>query len=107
MQAAAKGGNEDDGSDEEIVHSDDIHFEPIVSLPEVRLRIRNRLYQHRELHGSVHKQYCSCILWRMICVLTSHAVRRGVGIKYQGRRQGFILIEQAKGSIVCWVTVVV
>lgn len=27
---------DEDGSDDEVVHSDDIHFEPIVSLPEVR-----------------------------------------------------------------------
>lgn len=37
-QPAGKGDNEDDGSDEEVVHSDEIHFEPIVSLPEVRSR---------------------------------------------------------------------
>lgn len=35
IHPAAKGDNEDDGSDEEVVHSDEIHFEPIVSLPEV------------------------------------------------------------------------
>lgn len=35
-QSPSKGENEEDGSDEEVVHSDDIHFEPIVSLPEVR-----------------------------------------------------------------------
>ncbi|KAJ6667455.1 hypothetical protein lerEdw1_016576 [Lerista edwardsae] len=37
-QPAAKGDNEDDGSDEEVVHSDEIHFEPIVSLPEVEVK---------------------------------------------------------------------
>uniref|UniRef100_A0A8C3SWT4 RAN binding protein 2 n=1 Tax=Chelydra serpentina TaxID=8475 RepID=A0A8C3SWT4_CHESE len=29
---------DEDGSDEEVVHSDDIHFEPIVSLPEVEVK---------------------------------------------------------------------
>ncbi|XP_062982267.1 ranBP2-like and GRIP domain-containing protein 4 isoform X3 [Elgaria multicarinata webbii] len=38
VQASTKGENEDDGSDEEVVHSDDIHFEPIVSLPEVEVK---------------------------------------------------------------------
>ncbi|XP_053160760.1 E3 SUMO-protein ligase RanBP2-like isoform X1 [Hemicordylus capensis] len=38
VQAATKENNEDDGSDEEVVHSDDIHFEPIVSLPEVEVK---------------------------------------------------------------------
>ncbi|XP_061482737.1 E3 SUMO-protein ligase RanBP2-like isoform X8 [Rhineura floridana] len=37
-QTATKGDNEDDESDEEVVHSDDIHFEPIVSLPEVEVK---------------------------------------------------------------------
>nr|XP_006114608.2 ranBP2-like and GRIP domain-containing protein 4 isoform X1 [Pelodiscus sinensis] len=37
VQTASK-GDEDDGSDEEVVHSDDIHFEPIVSLPEVEVK---------------------------------------------------------------------
>uniref|UniRef100_A0A6I8P227 E3 SUMO-protein ligase RanBP2 n=1 Tax=Ornithorhynchus anatinus TaxID=9258 RepID=A0A6I8P227_ORNAN len=37
MQAVSK-GEDDDGSDEEVVHSDDIHFEPIVSLPEVEVK---------------------------------------------------------------------
>ncbi|XP_060089748.1 E3 SUMO-protein ligase RanBP2-like isoform X1 [Heteronotia binoei] len=37
-QPASKGENEEDGSDEEVVHSDDIHFEPIVSLPEVEVK---------------------------------------------------------------------
>ncbi|XP_048350365.1 E3 SUMO-protein ligase RanBP2-like isoform X2 [Sphaerodactylus townsendi] len=37
-QPASKGENEEDGSDEEIVHSDDIHFEPIISLPEVEVK---------------------------------------------------------------------
>ncbi|XP_033003569.1 E3 SUMO-protein ligase RanBP2-like isoform X8 [Lacerta agilis] len=37
-QVATKCDNEDDGSDEEVVHSDDIHFEPIVSLPEVEVK---------------------------------------------------------------------
>uniref|UniRef100_A0A452J4I4 Uncharacterized protein n=1 Tax=Gopherus agassizii TaxID=38772 RepID=A0A452J4I4_9SAUR len=36
VQPASKGDEDEDGSDEEVVHSDDIHFEPIVSLPEVR-----------------------------------------------------------------------
>lgn len=31
-----KADEDEGGSDEEVVHSDDIHFEPIVSLPEVR-----------------------------------------------------------------------
>ncbi|XP_063160980.1 ranBP2-like and GRIP domain-containing protein 4 isoform X2 [Candoia aspera] len=38
VQAATKGDHDDDGSDEEVVHSDDIHFEPIVSLPEVEVK---------------------------------------------------------------------
>uniref|UniRef100_A0ABM5FZ24 E3 SUMO-protein ligase RanBP2 n=1 Tax=Pogona vitticeps TaxID=103695 RepID=A0ABM5FZ24_9SAUR len=38
VQAVTKGENEEDGSDEEVVHSDDIHFEPIVSLPEVEVK---------------------------------------------------------------------
>ncbi|KAJ7319744.1 hypothetical protein JRQ81_019255 [Phrynocephalus forsythii] len=38
VQAATKGENKDEGSDEEVVHSDDIHFEPIVSLPEVEVK---------------------------------------------------------------------
>ncbi|XP_054829021.1 ranBP2-like and GRIP domain-containing protein 3 isoform X2 [Eublepharis macularius] len=38
VQPAAKGENEEDGSDEEVVHNDDIHFEPIVSLPEVEVK---------------------------------------------------------------------
>ncbi|XP_077637686.1 E3 SUMO-protein ligase RanBP2-like isoform X2 [Lonchura striata] len=29
---------DEDGSDDEVVHSDDIHFEPIVSLPEVEVK---------------------------------------------------------------------
>ncbi|XP_077199747.1 E3 SUMO-protein ligase RanBP2-like [Paroedura picta] len=37
-QPASKGENEDDGSDEEVIHNDDIHFEPIVSLPEVEVK---------------------------------------------------------------------
>uniref|UniRef100_A0A674I3N3 RAN binding protein 2 n=1 Tax=Terrapene triunguis TaxID=2587831 RepID=A0A674I3N3_9SAUR len=35
VQPASKGDEDEDGSDEEVEHSDDIHFEPIVSLPEV------------------------------------------------------------------------
>ncbi|XP_038597551.1 E3 SUMO-protein ligase RanBP2 isoform X2 [Tachyglossus aculeatus] len=38
VQAVGKGDDDDDGSDEEVVHSDDIHFEPIVSLPEVEVK---------------------------------------------------------------------
>ncbi|XP_040831438.1 E3 SUMO-protein ligase RanBP2 isoform X3 [Ochotona curzoniae] len=37
-QAASKGGEDEGGSDEEVVHNDDIHFEPIVSLPEVEVK---------------------------------------------------------------------
>ncbi|OCT95233.1 ranBP2-like and GRIP domain-containing protein 3 isoform X2 [Xenopus laevis] len=33
-----KKGEDADGSDEEVVHSDDVHFEPIVSLPEVEVK---------------------------------------------------------------------
>ncbi|KAM7182203.1 ranBP2-like and GRIP domain-containing protein 4 isoform 1-T1 [Macrochelys suwanniensis] len=36
VQPASK--EDEDGSDEEVVHSDDIHFEPIVSLPEVEVK---------------------------------------------------------------------
>ncbi|XP_070607187.1 ranBP2-like and GRIP domain-containing protein 4 [Erythrolamprus reginae] len=38
VQAAAKEGCDGDASDEEVVHNDDIHFEPIVSLPEVEVK---------------------------------------------------------------------
>ncbi|KAM6448061.1 ranBP2-like and GRIP domain-containing protein 4 isoform 3-T3 [Liasis olivaceus] len=38
VQTATKGDHDDDGSDEEVVHNDDIHFEPIVSLPEVEVK---------------------------------------------------------------------
>ncbi|XP_026563146.1 ranBP2-like and GRIP domain-containing protein 4 isoform X1 [Pseudonaja textilis] len=38
IQAATKGDCDDDASDEDVVHSDDIHFEPIVSLPEVEVK---------------------------------------------------------------------
>ncbi|XP_034613967.1 E3 SUMO-protein ligase RanBP2-like isoform X1 [Trachemys scripta elegans] len=38
VQPASKGDEDEDGSDEEVVHSDDIHFEPIVSLPEVEVK---------------------------------------------------------------------
>ncbi|XP_039187765.1 E3 SUMO-protein ligase RanBP2 isoform X2 [Crotalus tigris] len=38
VHAATKGDHDDDGSDEEVIHSDDIHFEPIVSLPEVEVK---------------------------------------------------------------------
>ncbi|XP_049637258.1 E3 SUMO-protein ligase RanBP2-like isoform X2 [Suncus etruscus] len=31
-------GENEDGSDEEVVHNEDIHFEPIVSLPEVEVK---------------------------------------------------------------------
>ncbi|XP_074847123.1 ranBP2-like and GRIP domain-containing protein 4 [Carettochelys insculpta] len=37
-QPASKRDEDDDCSDEEVVHSDDIHFEPIVSLPEVEVK---------------------------------------------------------------------
>ncbi|XP_062943980.1 E3 SUMO-protein ligase RanBP2 isoform X2 [Cynocephalus volans] len=37
-QPASKVGEDDDGSDEEVVHNEDIHFEPIVSLPEVEVK---------------------------------------------------------------------
>ncbi|NWU76239.1 RBP2 ligase, partial [Onychorhynchus coronatus] len=36
--AARKADEEEGGSDDEVVHSDDIHFEPIVSLPEVEVK---------------------------------------------------------------------
>lgn len=39
-QSGRKVGEDEDGSDEEVVHSEDIHFEPIVSLPEVNVRRR-------------------------------------------------------------------
>lgn len=35
-ETAHKADENGGGSDDEVVHSDDIHFEPIVSLPEVR-----------------------------------------------------------------------
>ncbi|XP_044284139.1 E3 SUMO-protein ligase RanBP2-like isoform X2 [Varanus komodoensis] len=38
VQTASKGDNEDDGSDEDVVHNEEIHFEPIVSLPEVEVK---------------------------------------------------------------------
>uniref|UniRef100_A0A8C6Y8M0 E3 SUMO-protein ligase RanBP2 n=1 Tax=Naja naja TaxID=35670 RepID=A0A8C6Y8M0_NAJNA len=38
IQAATKEDCDDDASDEDVVHSDDIHFEPIVSLPEVEVK---------------------------------------------------------------------
>ncbi|OCT92436.1 hypothetical protein XELAEV_18015491mg [Xenopus laevis] len=34
----SKKGEDEDGSEEEVVHSDDVHFEPIVSLPEVEVK---------------------------------------------------------------------
>ncbi|XP_012586985.1 PREDICTED: E3 SUMO-protein ligase RanBP2 isoform X2 [Condylura cristata] len=37
-QTASKVGEDEDGSDEEVVHNEDIHFEPIVSLPEVEVK---------------------------------------------------------------------
>nr|XP_008105263.1 PREDICTED: E3 SUMO-protein ligase RanBP2 isoform X2 [Anolis carolinensis] len=38
VQSVTKGDNEEDGSDEDVVHNDEIHFEPIVSLPEVEVK---------------------------------------------------------------------
>uniref|UniRef100_A0A8C8R8D7 RAN binding protein 2 n=1 Tax=Pelusios castaneus TaxID=367368 RepID=A0A8C8R8D7_9SAUR len=38
VQPASKRDDDEDGSDEEVVHNDDIHFEPIVSLPEVEVK---------------------------------------------------------------------
>ncbi|NXE91180.1 RBP2 ligase, partial [Menura novaehollandiae] len=35
---ARKADDDEGGSDDEVVHSDDIHFEPIVSLPEVEVK---------------------------------------------------------------------
>ncbi|NXN42530.1 RBP2 ligase, partial [Rhinoptilus africanus] len=37
-QTARKADEDEGGSDDEVVHSDDIHFEPIVSLPEVEVK---------------------------------------------------------------------
>ncbi|XP_062066043.1 E3 SUMO-protein ligase RanBP2 isoform X3 [Lepus europaeus] len=37
-QTTNKVGEDEDGSDEEVVHNEDIHFEPIVSLPEVEVK---------------------------------------------------------------------
>ncbi|KAM4867223.1 ranBP2-like and GRIP domain-containing protein 4 isoform 2-T2 [Thomomys bottae] len=37
-QAKGKSVEDEDGSDEEVVHNEDIHFEPIVSLPEVEVK---------------------------------------------------------------------
>lgn len=37
-QSTSRGGEDEDGSDEEVVHNEDIHFEPIVSLPEVNIK---------------------------------------------------------------------
>ncbi|XP_058134297.1 E3 SUMO-protein ligase RanBP2 isoform X3 [Dasypus novemcinctus] len=37
-QSTNKVGEDEDGSDEEVVHNEDIHFEPIVSLPEVEVK---------------------------------------------------------------------
>ncbi|XP_054994029.1 E3 SUMO-protein ligase RanBP2 isoform X1 [Sorex araneus] len=37
-QATGTVGENEDGSDEEVVHNEDIHFEPIVSLPEVEVK---------------------------------------------------------------------
>ncbi|XP_029792910.1 E3 SUMO-protein ligase RanBP2-like isoform X1 [Suricata suricatta] len=37
-QSTSKVGEDEDGSDEEVVHNEDIHFEPIVSLPEVEVK---------------------------------------------------------------------
>ncbi|XP_065597117.1 ranBP2-like and GRIP domain-containing protein 4 isoform X1 [Cyrtonyx montezumae] len=38
VQPASKAEEDEGGSDDEVVHSDDIHFEPIVSLPEVEVK---------------------------------------------------------------------
>ncbi|XP_067151302.1 ranBP2-like and GRIP domain-containing protein 4 isoform X3 [Apteryx mantelli] len=38
VQAANKADEDEGGSDDEVVHSADIHFEPIVSLPEVEVK---------------------------------------------------------------------
>uniref|UniRef100_A0A8C3LRA8 E3 SUMO-protein ligase RanBP2 n=1 Tax=Chrysolophus pictus TaxID=9089 RepID=A0A8C3LRA8_CHRPC len=38
VQPASKADEDEGGSDDEVVHSDDIHFEPIVSLPEVEVK---------------------------------------------------------------------
>ncbi|XP_075381223.1 ranBP2-like and GRIP domain-containing protein 4 isoform X4 [Mycteria americana] len=37
-ETARKADEDEGGSDDEVVHSDDIHFEPIVSLPEVEVK---------------------------------------------------------------------
>ncbi|XP_005626034.2 E3 SUMO-protein ligase RanBP2 isoform X3 [Canis lupus familiaris] len=37
-QSSSKVGEDEDDSDEEVVHNEDIHFEPIVSLPEVEVK---------------------------------------------------------------------
>ncbi|XP_010177021.1 PREDICTED: E3 SUMO-protein ligase RanBP2, partial [Mesitornis unicolor] len=37
-ETAHKADEDEGGSDDEVVHSDDIHFEPIVSLPEVEVK---------------------------------------------------------------------
>ncbi|XP_009876789.1 PREDICTED: E3 SUMO-protein ligase RanBP2 [Apaloderma vittatum] len=37
-ETARKAAEDEGGSDDEVVHSDDIHFEPIVSLPEVEVK---------------------------------------------------------------------
>ncbi|KAF6111037.1 hypothetical protein HJG60_016037 [Phyllostomus discolor] len=37
-QSTSKVGEEENGSDEEVVYNEDIHFEPIVSLPEVEVK---------------------------------------------------------------------
>ncbi|NXH21299.1 RBP2 ligase, partial [Bucco capensis] len=37
-QTARKADDDEGGSDDEVVHNDDIHFEPIVSLPEVEVK---------------------------------------------------------------------
>ncbi|XP_058390317.1 ranBP2-like and GRIP domain-containing protein 4 isoform X1 [Diceros bicornis minor] len=37
-QSTSKVGEDEDGTDEEVVHNEDIHFEPIVSLPEVEVK---------------------------------------------------------------------
>ena len=37
-QTTSKTGEDEDGSDKEVIHSEDIHFAPIVLLPEVNVR---------------------------------------------------------------------
>lgn len=37
-QKTSKADEDETGSDDEVVHSDDIHFDPVVSLPEVKVK---------------------------------------------------------------------